>query len=318
MFSTILKVIPKIDNATLANMEKTLSTRFTRLAKSFGKGLSTALKGGGVAGALLALIDRILNPLKEVQEALDKSLATADDIATYSEQFQTSTGKLAKLLAFGQAKGLDNQGVYQLLLKYQTALAEAKADPESKSSVKAFANDTDIAESFLEFIQQLQKLSPNDQTLVQQEVFGEKQILKLSELFKADFAKLNKDFGNVDTAKLTRDIEKTASQADQLDLLRAKNTIANYSNKSNVISNGMITARAQGEALEMQRENERISAYKNLQAVNDTVTKIFTLIESLLAQIGSFITFLTPAINTIVDAVKKLKDVKLFRGIFGD
>jgi hypothetical protein len=47
MFSEILKIIPKLDSKDLANMERTLGIRFARVAKKFGGGIMSVLKGGG-------------------------------------------------------------------------------------------------------------------------------------------------------------------------------------------------------------------------------------------------------------------------------
>ena len=82
MYTEILKVKPQLDTKDLNKMEKTLQSRFSRLAKGFGKSITNVIKGGGVAGIAIALIDKLLNPLKEVQEAIDRSLSKGDDLAT--------------------------------------------------------------------------------------------------------------------------------------------------------------------------------------------------------------------------------------------
>src|SRR5687767_8200002 len=107
MFSEILKIIPQLDSGDLAKLESSLSGRFTRIAKKFGKGLGSILTGGGIAGLALGLIDKLLNPLKDVQEAIDRSLKDSDDLVTNAKQFDTTAGKLAKLVALGKSTGLE-------------------------------------------------------------------------------------------------------------------------------------------------------------------------------------------------------------------
>lgn len=167
----------------------------------------------------MALIDKLLNPLKEVQEAIDRSLSKGDDLATFAAQFNTTAGRLAKVQALGEASGLDAEGLRMLLVKFQTSLAEAAADKNKDTSVRAFAGRQDTLEAFFEFIQSLQKLNKGDQLRVQSEVFGERQILKASEFLNADFATLGKQFARFDTEKLTRAANKLANFSDLNDRL---------------------------------------------------------------------------------------------------
>jgi hypothetical protein len=167
MFSDVLKITPKIEPNDLAAMERSLSTRFTKIAKKFGGGLMDVLKGGGLIGIATTLLDKILNPLKEIQATIEKTLKTGDDLATYSKQFSTSPGKLARLQAFGQATGFDSEGVRMLLGKFQGAVATAAANPTQPSAVRQFIGKKDTAESFFEFIQSMQKMTEVQKSLVQ-------------------------------------------------------------------------------------------------------------------------------------------------------
>src|SRR5690606_31986576 len=124
--SEILKIIPKIDAKDLKAMENTLSARFKKIAKGFGKGLASVIKGGGIAGIGLALIDKVLNPLKEVQDAIERTLKANDDVATNAKQFETTAGKLSKLIALGQATGLESEDLYKLISKFQGSVAGFK------------------------------------------------------------------------------------------------------------------------------------------------------------------------------------------------
>lgn len=317
MFSEILKIIPQIDSKDLAKMEKALQSRFTKIAKGFGKGLANVLKGGGIAGVALALIDKLLNPLKEVQEAIDRSLAKGDDLATFAAQFNTTAGRLAKVQALGEASGLDAEGLRMLLVKFQTSLAEAAADPNKDTSVRAFAGREDTLEAFFEFIQSLQKLNKGDQLRVQSEVFGERQILKASEFLNADFNALAKTFGRFDAEKLTVAANKLAGISDLNDQLAAARNLDDLQAKAGVINSGMIRAKDASERLNLQKENARIQSYKDLQTISDSVTKIMGIVEQGLAMLGSLISTLTPFINQATDFMKKFLKSPAIRGIRG-
>lgn len=315
MFSEVLKIIPQIDSKDLAKMEKDLQSRFTKIAKGFGKGLSNVLKSGGIAGVALALIDKLLNPLKEVQEAIDRSLSKGDDLATFAAQFNTTSGRLAKVQAMGEASGLDAEGLRMLLVKFQGAQSEARADRNKDTSVRNFADREDTLEAFFEFIQSLQKLNKGDQLRVQTEVFGERQILKASEFLNADFSSLGKTFARFDANKLTVAADKLAGLSDMNDQLAAVRGLDDLQAKAGVINSGMIRAKDQSERLNLQKENARIQSYKDLQAISDSVTKIMGIVEQGLALLGSLIQKLLPFIDQAGEFMKKFMKSPMVRGV---
>lgn len=319
MFSEILKIIPKLDNSALNKMTKTLQSRFTKIAKGFGNGLKNALKFGGVASLALGLVDKLLNPLQDVQESIERSLQASDDISTNARQFETTSGKLQKLVALGSATGLDQQSLFTLMQKFQSAVADAAANPNDPSAVKNFVGQTDSAEAFFDFIQGLQKLDKTNQLLVQKEVFGEKQILKMADFLQSDFPALIGRLGldKISSQRLTTDTNKLSDLNDLAAELKAGQTINDVAAKAGVINESMILAKANADQLALNRENQRIQSFNNLQTISDTVTKMGTLLESLLNQVGSFITWVTPTINGLIDRVDKLLKSPLVKGIKG-
>lgn len=321
MFSEILKIIPKLDPKDLQAMQNALQSRFTKLTKSFGKGLVNVLKGGGIAGIALGLIDKLLNPLKEVQEAIDRTLKTSDDLATNATQFNTTAGKLQKLVTLAKATGLDEQNLYTLITKFQTAVAGAKVNPNdpANNSVRNFVGQDDTAEAFFGFIQQLQKMDRNQQVLVQQQVFGEKQILKMADFLQQDFAKLAQRTGidKVTSETLSKSIDKLANLSDLADALTARRENQDLINKSGVINEGMIQARDRSERLALQRENQRIQSYNDLAAISQTAEKIFTLVDQGVALLGNLISKVLPFIDKVTMAVDRLMKSPMVRGVRG-
>lgn len=324
MFSDILKIIPKIEQKDLKAMQDSLQSRFTKLTKSFGKGLVAALKGGGIAGIALGLIDKLLNPLKEVQEAIDRTLKTSDDLATNAKQFNTSTGKLAKLVTLAKSTGLDEQGLFTLINKFQTAVAQAKADPkdENVNSVRNFVNQKDTAEAFFGFITQLQKMDKNQQLLIQEQVFGEKQILKMAEFLQqgaAGFEKLAKITGidKVTAQTAGSKIDKNAELSDLRDALKAGAEFKDIMNKSAVIDEAMIRNIDKNERLALERENQKIKSYNDLAALSQTAEKIFTLVDQGVALLGSLISKVLPFIDKMTAALEKFMKSPMVRGVKG-
>ncbi len=60
MITAILKIILKLDAGDLDRMEKSLSSRFTNVAKAFGKGFLNVLKGGEILGFAGPMIKKML------------------------------------------------------------------------------------------------------------------------------------------------------------------------------------------------------------------------------------------------------------------
>lgn len=312
MFKEILQIIPRLSPGDLNNMERSLSSRFTRVAKKFGKGLGATLMGGGVAGAALGLIDKILNPLQETQDAIDRTLKAADDLSTNAKQFNSTTGNLARLRAMAQASGLEASDLDMLISKFQGAVAEAHQDPKKQTSVRQFANDKDMVESFFEFIQSLQKLDKNQQRLVQAEVFGEKQVLKMADFLNTpDWFKLARDIGPFDSGQISKSADKLADLNDTKDRLKARQDLKDLITKGSIINEGMVRAQAARQAMETKRENLQIKSYNDLAAISMAAAEVTNLVRNLtLSLTGAVVKFYDLEKN-----VRKLTESPAMRGI---
>lgn len=306
-------------------MQNALQSRFTKLTKSFGKGLVNVLKGGGIAGIALGLIDKLLNPLKEVQEAIDRSLKSSDDIATNAKQFNTTAGKLQKLITLAKATGLDQDNLFTLINKFQNSVAAAAANPNdpANNSVQNFVGQKDTAEAFFGFIQQLQKMDRNQQLMVQTQVFGEKQILKMADFLQSDFGRIAAQTGidKMTSEKLTNSIEKLANLNDLADALTARRENNDLVSKAGVINESMIRARDKSEQIALERENRNIANYNNLAAISQSVDKIMGMVEQGMGLLGGLISKLTPFIDKVTGFIDRMsksswvtKGIKLFGG----
>lgn len=310
MFKEILWLQPKVTPGDLAKMESSLGRRFTNLAKKFGKGLTAALSGGGIAGLALGLIDKLLNPLKETQEAIDRVLKQGDDIVTNAKQFGTTAGRLFRLQQLAASTGLDQGSLDMLLAKFQTSVAEAAADPNKQTSVRQFVGETDTAEAFFQFIQALQKMEKNQQILVQQEVFGEKQILKMADFLQTDFAAQAKLLGGPTSETLTPGLEKLGAANDLKDALEARRTLTDTLEKSRIINEDMVRAQDEQAKLELQKENNQIKSYEDLAAISAASNEILNLGKEALLGVTSMVVKLTDLTNN----VKKMTDSRVMKG----
>lgn len=292
-FREILQVIPQIASDTLNAMEKTLNSRFVKISKSFGKGLLNVLTGGGVAGLALGIVDKLLNPLKEVQDAIDKTLNKSSDLAVQAKQFNTTAGELAKLQAFGEAKGLQPEQINVLIEKFQSAVAEAIADPSKQTSVRQFTGQKDTAQAFFDFIQGLQKLDKNKQIQVQQEIFGEKQILRMSEFLNADFGTLSDKFKGISAARITKNVEK-GDRLDELNKTMASvQGLQDFNSKTEAIKDSFIISKNQQDKRKLDIENKQIGSYESLASIEAASTQLLDLGKSAILQITGMAVKLT-------------------------
>lgn len=311
MFKETLLIKPKLEPGDLNSMERSLSKRFGNVAKKFGKGLVGALTGGGIAGLALGLIDKLLNPLKETQDAIDRVLKQGDDIVTNAKQFGTTAGKLFRLQQIAKSTGLDENSLDILITKFQSAVAEAVADPNKQTAVRQFVGQKDTAEAFFEFIQSLQKLSKTQQVLVQQEVFGEKQILKMADFLQTDFAAQTKLVGGPSAEKLTPGLEKLANLNDLKDALEANRTLNDVLKKSSVINADMVRAQNDQAKLDLKRENDQIKSYQDLAAISNASNEILNLVKQ--GTLG--LTSLVVKVTDLTNNVKKLTESRAVKGL---
>lgn len=313
MFSEILKIIPRLDGGDLNKLEKSLGSRFTKIAKKFGKGLGASLMGGGIAGLALGFIDKILNPLKDVQDAIDRTLNSGGDVVANAEQFGTTPGQLFKLSKLAEAKGVDTDNLYTLLSKFQVAVAEATQDPTKQTSVRQFVGQKDTAESFFAFLQGMQKLTKEQQLVVQSEVFGEKQIMKIAEFFNSDMPKLVEQLGAKSSNTYTNSLMKIDTYADRADLLKAKRELDDMLVKGNTIQMSMISMRDAQLRKELEKENYQIGSYNSLMKMDRDMTAILDLVQKGYTELLKVV----QRAGTISDVLNAFKGSKLLRGIFG-
>lgn len=162
MFTEILKIKPVLDNASAKQMESSLSGRFQKVSKRFGKGLMQVIKGS-VLGISLGLLNKLLNPIAALEEKIKTLLGQGTDITEMADQFNTTPGRLKQLQNVGQSLGVEPDELKDMLTKYASAVEKARKefeDPTSEISpaskvVKNFTNETDMAEGFFKFLQSL-------------------------------------------------------------------------------------------------------------------------------------------------------------------
>lgn len=311
MFKEILQVVPKLSAGDLNAMEGSLNSRFTRVAKRFGKGLLGALTGGGIAGVALDLVNKILNPLKETQDAIDRVLKQGDDIVTNAKQFGTTAGKLFRLQQLGKSVGLDPESLNVLLEKFQGAVVQATQDPNKETSVRAYVGSKDMADAFFEFIQSLQKMNKTQQVLVQQDVFGEKQILRMAQFLQTDFGWQQMLLGGPKSSDMTAPLEKLEDVNNFKNVLAAHREMNDVIKKSGEINAAMVRSQDEQEKLALDRENKQIQSYQSLAEISIAATMLTDLVKDVVLKVTDMLVRLTDLTNN----VKRITGSRAVKGI---
>lgn len=303
MFTDILRIKPQLDDKDLNAMDKKLSGRFTKIAKGFGKGLKLA--AGLALGA--SVLDKLINPLQDVKAAIDRTLGKADDIVTNAGQFNTSTKNMVKLRALADVNGLGGEQLDTLLTKFQGAVAQFNANPkdEAVSSVANFAGQKDIAVGFFDFITSLQKMTKEQQVLVQTQVFGEKQILKMAEFLQGNFEESANTLKNIDFDRVAKSTEKLAG-LEQIDrnnkVIRGLNDLVD---KSKVIGKDTLANVNKSEVNALIRENGQIARSGAAFSAEENIAKMTEKLEILGNQLLTSIPQIFDALNGITSLLSR-------------
>lgn len=313
MLTDVLKIQPKLDNNELNQMERQLGGRFSRIAKGFGRGLKLA----SMAALGAAVLDKLINPLQEVKAAIDRTLGKADDIVTNAKQFNTTTENLLKIRSLANVRGITNENIDMLMTKFQGAVAAASANPNdpANSSVKNYIGQKDTAVAFYNFITQLQKMDKNQQLLVQTQVFGEKQVLKMAEFlqdvgFKESAASLQK----VNFGQAAKSAEKLGELNDKMTANRVVNDLRDLTSKANVIGNDTIRNVNRSEIANLNRENGRIGRSAQAFTAEENIAQLTDKVEQLANNIITELPVLMDGLKGVISLLEK--SVEGWRMIF--
>jgi hypothetical protein len=249
----------------------------------------TAIRGGGWIGIAVGVLNKILNPLKEVQEKVDRLLNQGNDLVTNAEQFNTTAGKLFKLQTFAKANLLEPDQLFDMMRKFQSAVAQAEADPKKASAVRAYVGQKDIGDAFFEFIQSLNTLDRNAQVKVQEEVFGGKATLRMADFLRSDFKKLEKDLRLGPADLYTGDFQRLAGLSVVDNINKARVEAEGDIIQSRLIGGNVISARDRQRQRDVDQDVKRIQSYDSINNLNEKFDRLLKLAEDGLTALGTLV-----------------------------
>lgn len=320
MFSEIVKLTPQLDRAAMNNMFRTLSSRFTEVAKKFGNGLKMAMKLAPFMAIAGAILTKILNPLQKAEEIIDKILGRAGDLTDTAEELGADVGAYARLESVAQAKGVDAATLRTLIGKFQSDLAKERENQRQEEADRAagktpttqpgllreFTSETDTAQAFFTFIQSMQKLTKDQQTLVQDTIFGERLRGRVAAFFnEQDFAKILNRLPSRDSLRSA--IQRADAIGDTRDIDTAAREAEDLVTKSNLMQTRFVKALDQSARLQDQSDNEQLKRFDSLKSTSIAVQELTHKFDSFTTQlINDTAPMLIKLLNELAEGVKIL------------
>lgn len=163
MFSEILRIKPVLDDSTAKQMENSLHSRFSRVAGKFGSGLKSVIKGS-ILGISLGLLNKILNPIEELDTKIKGLLGHGMDVKNLAERLGAPSGEVEQLHNVAKSFGFTTDQFTEMVGKFADTIEKAReeiANPFQEKSpatmvLAPFANEPDKAKSFKSFMTFLQ------------------------------------------------------------------------------------------------------------------------------------------------------------------
>jgi len=314
----ILYIIPDLDAGALNKMERTLSSKFTRIARKFGSGLKNSVVnmiGGGLKGIAMGLgmglFEKMVNPLKEAEEAINGLLDQSDDIVTNATQFETTAGKMFKLQQLAASTGVDDDTLRMMLSKFQVSMAEARTGGDQ--TLAQFTDDKDLIDAFYKFQLSMREMPKDMQVLFQSKIFGERLVGRAYEFFQTDLAAREKEVGARESEFYNRPISKAGGLEDLRGINTARRNLQYLPENMDKINKEMLRNMDLGERKKLIAQGKDIEGYNDIKIAANAIAEINEKIKGLANQVFT----LLPRIVELLEKVAGSRVVKGLGGLLG-
>lgn len=276
MFTEVLKIKPQLDNSDVTKMERTLSRRFGRVAKTFGKGIQTAVKGS-ILGIGLSLLNRLMNPIAELEERIKNLLDMGKDVDERAAQLGATPGELLRLEAAAEREGISPDQLQSVLSSYQSAIETARREilaggelSPASQSLREFAMDENAVESFQRFLSGLRIASPEARAAAERDVLGGTQRGAMRRLIENGL-----DFSGAASAEdLSEAVSRAAALSRQQRLQERLNQQSQLMQGAGVVSPDIVSAMtARAQATE-EAGIRRLADYQTLAKASEDLAVI--------------------------------------------
>lgn len=278
-----MRLIPRIDPASASVMENNLSTRFSRVSKRFSVGLKSLMKGA-ILGISVALLNKLLNPLTEMEEKFRRLMGQAEDVSDLADKFGTDSGNIRRLQTVAGSLGLEPDKLAEMMDKFREAMNEATKPlaigEERSAAAKAvanFAGEKDIASAFFSFVQELKGMG-SGRNAVEQNVFGDRLFGAQKRFADADFKKQFAELSLPGTQQLTAENQKLSGLSMLSNTLKARNESADISNFANQANRQMVIEMEKTKAKQLSLETAQLKSFVDLQKASQNLEQVKNLL----------------------------------------
>lgn len=317
MWREVLRIFPRLDAATTRLMENTLSRRFMRVARRFGQGLKQVVSGT-ILGMSVAILARLLNPLKEIEDRIKGLLGQGSDARELADRFNTSAGTIRRIHAVGQSLGVNPERLNDMMSRYAEAIETAReelADPNKEKSestriLRQFVDEKDLAEGFFTFLQSLraqgetQGLDTRRKT--ERAIFGSAQYGASRRLIEADFENEFRRAGIPGAERLDKALNKLANLQDLENRHAAGRGVRELIGGAANVNEKMINDMARAEEMRIERENKQLSAFDDLKKASNGI-------QELMNGMNEIMKLLTRGLGMLGELLKKLSESRLLK-----
>ena len=301
MFTEILKIKPKLDNASAKQAENSLSKRFGRVSKKFGAGLKGAIKGN-LLFMSLGFIAGMLNPLKDVEERFKALMGQGNDLQESADIAGTTPAKMQVLRDTAYIRGnITPDKLDGMIASFTSAVEKAREEQtvinksgdknaklsEESSYVKDWLDSTDMAEAFSEFTQSLKSLTDSSgldglsdatglalRNKVETSVLGEKQKGSAKKFIETDFSEFYKAVAPKDANVMNRATKNITEQSMLDRVLETQRRNNDYIDMSGQLNSSRVTDMSARATLDDKKIQDQARAYETLSNMASGLTEI--------------------------------------------
>lgn len=285
-FTEVLKLKPRLDEADAKKAELSLSQRFGRVARRFGTGLKTAIKGT-ILGIGLGLLAKLLNPLNELEDRIKKLLGQAEDTRDLADKYGATQGQVLKLQALAESSGLKPDQLEGMMEAFRKAVEEErKLIDEGKATKEqaafSYANDKNQLEAFFTFVQSLKTLgdaNPAGRRNIERQVFGDTLSGAQRRFVDTNFS--NEVQGIPSANAFQNAAENAVARADQLRRATVRNEANDFINSGNSITASVVQGILQREQRERDKDFAQLQGYETLKRAADAIEILSTVIQGI-------------------------------------
>lgn len=227
----VQNIVPVFDDKAVKDFSKkmekvSVGAKFSKVLKG-----GTKIAGGGIAGlSILGLLFRgLTEEVGKSNEAIDKWLANADEIATISSDIGVSSGRLALFSAGASTLGINQEDLMKVIASVQ--------QEQAGGSLKENYGNMNVLDALTSLQARWKVAGDEEKRLIEKSVGLRGK--KASEFLQSDITSVTGDLAkstNTSEAKLTESVSKLAELEQYQATLKQQTELIDMENKAKLLN----------------------------------------------------------------------------------